>query len=102
MPEPNRFESPAPPDPAGRDSRAETLLLEGLDQYFAGNYESAIHVWTRVLFLDRRHSRARAYIDRARTAVAERHRHADELRARIHQRLGAGAPGCSPTEAGRP
>jgi hypothetical protein len=36
-------------------------------------------VWTRVLFLDRSHARARAYIDRARTALAERHRKAEEL-----------------------
>ena len=33
--------------------------------------ERAIDVWTRVLFLDRSHTRARAYIDRAR-AAAER------------------------------
>jgi thioredoxin-like negative regulator of GroEL len=32
-----------------------------------------------VLFLDRSHARARAYIDRARTALAERQRRTDEL-----------------------
>ena len=32
-----------------------------------------------MLFLDRTHPRARAYIDRARTALAERQRHSDEL-----------------------
>jgi tetratricopeptide (TPR) repeat protein len=62
-----------------RDSRAEALLVDGLDRYFAGHYEEAIHLWTRVLFLDRSHARARAYIDRARTALAERQRCADEL-----------------------
>jgi tetratricopeptide (TPR) repeat protein len=62
-----------------RDSQAEALLLDGLDRYFAGRYEDAIHVWTRVLFLDRSHARARAYIDRARTAIAERQRHSDEM-----------------------
>ncbi len=62
-----------------RDSRVESLLVEGLDRYFLGRYEDAIHIWTRVLFLDRTHPRARAYIDRARTALAERQRRADEL-----------------------
>lgn len=62
-----------------RDSRVESLLVEGLDRYFLGHYEDAIHIWTRVLFVDRAHPRARAYIDRARTALAERQRHSDEL-----------------------
>src|SRR5207237_7703872 len=39
----------------------------------------AISVWTRVLFLDRSHARARAYIERARGAIAERHREGEEL-----------------------
>ncbi len=62
-----------------RDSRVESLLVEGLDAYFLGRYEDAVHIWTRVLFLDRTHPRARAYIDRARTALAERQRRSDEL-----------------------
>jgi hypothetical protein len=61
------------------DARVEQLLLGGLDHYFAGRYEQAVHVWTRVLFLDRGHARARAYIERARSALAERQRHCDEL-----------------------
>ncbi len=73
-----------PQDPHGGpvgegDARVEQLLLGGLDHYFAGRYEQAVHVWTRVLFLDRGHARARAYIERARSAVAERQRHSDEL-----------------------
>jgi hypothetical protein len=62
-----------------RDARVEQLLLAGLDHYFAGQYERAVHVWTRVLFLDRGHARARAYLERARAAQAERHRQSDEL-----------------------
>lgn len=62
-----------------RDGRVEALLVEGLDRYFGGRYEEAIHIWTRVLFLDRTHSRAKAYIDRARTALAEAQRRSDEL-----------------------
>src|SRR6185503_6256886 len=59
--------------------RVEQLLLAGLDQYFAGRYEQAIDVWTRVAFLDRRNSRAKAYIDRARGLVAERQREVEAL-----------------------
>jgi hypothetical protein len=62
-----------------RESRVEQLLLAGLDRYFAGRYEQAIDVWTRVAFLDRRNSRAKAYIDRARGLVAERQREIEAL-----------------------
>src|SRR5262245_33634995 len=62
-----------------RDAKIEQLLLAGLDHYFSGRYEQAIDVWTRTLFFDRSHARARAYIDRARSALAERQRQAEEL-----------------------
>jgi tetratricopeptide (TPR) repeat protein len=65
--------------PSDRDIRIEELLLAGLDHYFAGEYERAISTWTRVLFIDRGHARAKAYIDRARGAVAERQRESEEL-----------------------
>ena len=61
------------------EDRTEALLVQGLDRYFEGRYEDAIHLWTRLLFLDRGHARARAYINRARTALAEHQRRADEL-----------------------
>jgi hypothetical protein len=61
------------------ESRIEELLLAGLDHYFNGQHELAISVWTRVLFLDRNHARARAYIERARGAIAERQREGEEL-----------------------
>jgi tetratricopeptide (TPR) repeat protein len=64
---------------ADRDAKIEQLLLVGLDHYFANRYELAINVWTRALFLDRSHARARAYIDRARRAQAERQRESEEL-----------------------
>ena len=64
---------------AERDARIEQLLLQGLDHYFSAGYEQAVHIWTRVLFLERSHARARAYIDRARSALAERQRESDEL-----------------------
>jgi hypothetical protein len=62
-----------------RDTRIEELLLTGLDHYFAGEHELAINVWTRVLFLDRGHAKARAYIERARGAASERQREGEEL-----------------------
>src|SRR5918992_3984530 len=62
-----------------RDAKIEQLLLVGLDHYFAAQYDQAINVWTRALFLDRSHARARAYIERARSALAERQRQSEEL-----------------------
>jgi tetratricopeptide (TPR) repeat protein len=64
---------------ADRDAKIEQLLLAGLDHYFAAQYEQAINIWTRALFLDRTHARARAYIERARSALAERQRQGEEL-----------------------
>jgi tetratricopeptide (TPR) repeat protein len=64
---------------AERDAKIESLLLAGLDQYFAADYAQAIDIWTRALFLDRSHARARAYIERARSAMAEQQRESEEL-----------------------
>jgi len=97
MADPLRTSTPRPPDglsSAERDSRIEQLLLTGLDHYFAGEYEHAISIWTRVLFLDRSHARARAYIERARGAVAERQRESEEL---LHRGMAAFNRGDSET-----
>jgi tetratricopeptide (TPR) repeat protein len=75
----NVLRDPEPRDAAEREARIEELLLSGLDHYFAGQYERAISVWTRIVFLDRHHDRARAYIERARSALAERQRQSEEL-----------------------
>ena len=64
---------------AERDAKIESLLLSGLDHYFASDYAQAIDIWTRALFLDRQHPRARAYIERARSAMAEQQRESEEL-----------------------
>lgn len=73
----------APADDAAaavdRDAKIEQLLLTGLDHYFGAQYQQAINVWTRALFLDRSHTRARAYIERARSAMAERQRQSEEM-----------------------
>ena len=60
--------------------------MTGLDHYFSGEFEAAINLWTRVLFLDRNHDRARAYIDRARSAQAEQMRISEAL---VHEGLEA-------------
>jgi tetratricopeptide (TPR) repeat protein len=78
--------APDLPDDADREARIEQLLLAGLDHYFAGQYERAINVWTRVVFLERHHGRARAYIERARGAMAERLRRSDEC---LHEGVSA-------------
>jgi predicted transcriptional regulator len=77
--------APAPSETTD-EARIEHLLVTGLDCYFAGEFEPAINLWTRVLFLDRHHDRARAYIDRARSAQAERQRMSEAL---VHQGLEA-------------
>jgi tetratricopeptide (TPR) repeat protein len=82
MSEAHRGDAAHADDPAlsaDRDAKIEQLLLVGLDHYFAAQYDQAINVWTRALFLDRSHPRARAYIERARSAVAERQRQSEEL-----------------------
>jgi hypothetical protein len=71
---------------ADRDAKIESLLLAGLDHYFVSNFAQAIDVWTRALFLDRNHARARAYIERARSALGEQQREAEEL---IHNGVAA-------------
>jgi tetratricopeptide (TPR) repeat protein len=79
MPDPLRDHDSTAASGPERESRIEELLVAGLDHYFNGQPELAISVWTRVLFLDRSHARARAYIERARGAIAERHREGEEL-----------------------
>src|SRR5436190_6807185 len=80
--------TPAPPEHSDveRDAKIESLLLAGLDHYFASHFPQAIDVWTRALFLDRNHARARAYIERARSALGEQQRESEEL---IHNGVAA-------------
>src|SRR2546430_7092399 len=78
-PRTDRARAPEVHSGADRDAKIEQLLLDGLDHYFDARYEQAINVWTRALFLDRSHARARAYIERARSALAERQRQSEEL-----------------------
>jgi tetratricopeptide (TPR) repeat protein len=81
MAEPQPTDAPptGPLSDAEREARIEQLLLAGLDHYFGGQFDQAINIWTRVTFLERGNGRARAYIERARSAVAERQRESEEL-----------------------
>jgi tetratricopeptide (TPR) repeat protein len=85
-PSPDALPSAEPLTDAEREARIEQLLVSGLEEYFAGRLDHAVNVWTRVLFLDRTNDRARAYIDRARRALAERQRESEAL---MHQGLQA-------------
>jgi hypothetical protein len=63
-----------------REAKIEQLLLSGLDHYFTGQFDQAINVWTRALFLDRKPSPGPAPISNAhRSALAERQRESEEL-----------------------
>jgi tetratricopeptide (TPR) repeat protein len=53
------------------------LLRQGEALYSRGLYHEAVHVWTRILFLDRGNPQARLRIDKAKEAVAERERRLD-------------------------
>ena len=89
MTEPRPTLSPRPDDARpdlDRDAKVDELLLAGLEHYFSGRHHEAITVWERVLFLDRGHARARAYIERARGALAEQQRKTDEL---VHEGMAA-------------
>jgi tetratricopeptide (TPR) repeat protein len=95
MADSQRLESKTAADASRADGAAvaaeiEAFLVEGLDRYFARQYEDAVHVWTRVLCLDRTHPRARAYIDRARSALAERERRGEEMLQASHDLLDRG------------
>ena len=53
------------------------LLRQGDNLYSRGLYQQAIHVWTRILFLDRGNPEVRLRIGRAKEAVAELQRRLD-------------------------
>ena len=90
MADSKRLQVDRPDGTESREGQIDALLEEGLDRYFNNRYEDAIHLWTRVLFLDRTHARARAYIDRARTALAEVQRRSEELLQTSREMLGQG------------
>jgi tetratricopeptide (TPR) repeat protein len=55
------------------------LLEQGRGLFRRGRLQQAIHVWTRILFLDRNNRAARAAIEQAKSVIAERQREMDAL-----------------------
>ncbi|TDI48366.1 MAG: hypothetical protein E2P02_01175 [Acidobacteria bacterium] len=54
--------------------KSDALLRRGQELFAVGMFSQAIHVWTRILFLERGHVEARQAIERGKKAVAEQHR----------------------------
>lgn len=74
------------------DDAAKTAELrrQGEEFYSLGMFQEAIHVWTRILFLDRGNAEARQRIEAAKRAVAERHRELDSKAAEASRLLESG------------
>jgi tetratricopeptide (TPR) repeat protein len=66
------------------------LLEQGRGLFQRGRLQQAIHVWTRILFLDRNNRAARAAIERAKSVIAERQREMDALVLEAARRAAAG------------
>ena len=81
---PDRADGPAKPDENAQAGRHEApriggLLQQGRGLFRNGRLQQAIHVWTRILFLDRNNRAARDAIDQAKRVIAERQRELDAL-----------------------
>jgi tetratricopeptide (TPR) repeat protein len=59
------------------DAKTEELYQQGEELFDKGLFQRAIHIWTRILFLDRGNVGARKAIDRAKRSLAERQRRLD-------------------------
>jgi tetratricopeptide (TPR) repeat protein len=89
----NRWDEGA--DGGELDRKIEFLLRQGRELFSNGSLQQAIHVWTRILFLDRNNKAARKAIGHAKRAIAERQRQLDALvleaesREKVGDRRGA-------------
>lgn len=71
-------EAGKPAGPIGNAAcKTEELAATGEELYRQGRFQEAIHVWTRILFLDRANLEARGAIERAKRDIAERQRRLD-------------------------
>ncbi len=70
--------------------KTRVLLRQGDGLYRMGLYPQAIHVWTRILFLDRGNVEAREAIERAKRAQAEKQRKLDVIFVEASKLLDAG------------
>ena len=62
------------PTSSAESLKSDALLRQGNELFAMGMFSQAIHVWTRILFLERGHVEARQAIERGKKAVAEQHR----------------------------
>jgi tetratricopeptide (TPR) repeat protein len=76
----------------GRETRRKIggLLQQGRGLFRHGRLQQAIHVWTRILFLDRNNRAAREAIEQAKRMIAERQRELDALVLEAARREAAG------------
>lgn len=63
--------------PSESNLKTEELYRQGEELFDKGLFQRAVHVWTRILFLDRGNAEVRKAIDRAKRALAERQRRLD-------------------------
>jgi len=68
----------AAPETSPSAPKSDELLRQGEELFSMGMYDQAIHLWTRILFLERGHARAKRAIERAKRAISERQRKLDE------------------------
>lgn len=61
------------------EPKIDALLRQGDHLVCSGRYQQAIHVWTRILFLDRGNRVAREAIEKAKRMLAERQREIDVM-----------------------
>ncbi|MGH9336951.1 MAG: tetratricopeptide repeat protein, partial [Vicinamibacteria bacterium] len=59
------------------DPRSAELLRQGEELFSSGSYQAAIHVWTRILFLDRGNAEARISIEKVKGLIADEERRLD-------------------------
>lgn len=76
--------------PERKPPKTDELFRQGEDLCKRGMYEQAIHVWTRMLFLERGDTRAKGAIERAKRAVAEHQRELDVELAVAEELLDSG------------
>jgi tetratricopeptide (TPR) repeat protein len=85
--QPGRPGAGGPPSSSGKDApvgdsprvaaKIRDLLQKGHELAEVGRFHQAIHIWERILFLDRGNRTAREWIDKAKRAVAEQEREFD-------------------------
>lgn len=88
--EPTHNDENATADRHEAQNKIGGLLRQGRGLFRHGRLQQAIHVWTRILFLDRNNRAARDAIGRAKRVIAERQRELDALALEAARREASG------------